>query len=86
MAPKYSLNKNTGPAQDLKSVTPDDNADLASGPCRGIIVGVAGNVKITTPAGTAIVVPSLVAGIVHPIEAVRIWSTSTTATTILAVY
>lgn len=86
MARKYVLNKNTGPAFDFKSVTPNDSTDLPDGPCRGIWVGVAGDVKINTPSGTTIVVPALIAGMVHPIAATRIWSGSTTATTILAVY
>lgn len=72
------------PANDLVAVTPSDSTDLAD-VCRGIIVGAAGNVVIDTLAGTTTTV-YLIAGVIHWIKAVRIRSTNTTATGIVAVY
>lgn len=71
----------------LRDVTPDDNNDLDLGPCRGFIVAVAGNVNVIAFGDdTAVVLPSMVAGVVHPVAVKRILSTSTTATGIVAVY
>lgn len=83
---KYSANQFAGPAWDLKTVSANDSTDLPAGPCRGIWVGTSGNVKITTLAGTAVVLKSLVAGMVHPIGATRIWAASLTAADVYAVY
>ena len=65
-------------------ITPSDSADLAFIP-RGIVVGTAGDVKMSDHSGTATVVPSLVAGIIHPLSPTRIWSTGTTAVGIVVV-
>ncbi len=73
------------PARDAVAITPDNAADLARA-CRGILVGVAGNVKITTLDGTDVVLPSLAAGVCHPIAAKRIFATGTTASSIVALY
>ena len=47
---------------------------------RGIWVGVAGNVKITSRGGNALTFKGCAAGTVIPWIAVRVWSTGTTAT------
>ena len=54
--------------------------------CRGISFAAAGALKVTRPDGTAVVIPdgALAAGIIHPIQAVRIWENGTTATGIMA--
>ncbi len=77
------------PSWQLVAVTPSDTVDLPFGPCRGIWVGVTGNVQLTSPldsAATSVVVPALIAGMAHPIRAKRIWNASTTATGIFAIY
>lgn len=81
-----SLVDETISVEGVISVTPSDTVNLALGACRGIWVGVAGDVKVTTPRGNEVTYPAVVAGLAHPIKAVRIWSTGTTATTILALY
>lgn len=73
-------------AWDFKTVTLHDTNPLTHGITRGILVGVAGNVAVTTAAGTDIVLPNLVAGVIHPIHVSKIKVTGTTATNILAVY
>jgi len=73
-------------AEDAIAVTPSDTADLELGLCKGIWVGVAGNVQITTARGRTAVYVAMTAGVTHPIRAKRIWSTGTTATSILALY
>ena len=74
------------PAQGAVAVTPSDGADLPTSPTRGLIVGVAGNVKVTMGNGDVVVLPALAAGVIHPVSVVRVWSTNTTATSIVAVY
>ena len=72
-------------ATDGQSVTPSDSADLAIGFCRGILVGTAGAVRVTLVSGTLVTFPSLVAGVIHPISATRIWASGTSASSIVAV-
>lgn len=72
----------------MTAVTPvqSDTVDLARKPCRGIYVGVSGDVKINTMEGAAATYVGLAAGVIHPIYATRIWTTGTTATSILVIY
>lgn len=62
----------------LVVVTLSDSTDLDLTPTDGIIIGAAGVLKLTDAAGVA-VSPYLAAGVVHPIQAVRLWSTGTAA-------
>ncbi len=64
--------------------TPADQ-NSASVACRGfVILGATGTVKIDTPAGTTITIPSgLAVGVVHPIAFTKLYSAST-AVTLLA--
>lgn len=69
------------------AVTPSDTEDIM--PTNGIYVGAAGDLQVTLkgmPDGESIIFKGLVAGMIHPIKAKRIWAASTTATNILAVY
>jgi hypothetical protein len=77
------------------NVTPSDTDDLsASGIPAGLLVGgTAGALKVTTAAGTTLVIPSAVLTTVIanggwlPIRVTRVWSTGTTGTmTIVAVF
>ena len=72
-------------AMDAAVVTPSDTADVSLTFFRGIIVGVAGAVKVTMNGTTTITFPNLVAGVIHPICGTRIWATGTTATGIVVV-
>lgn len=75
----------TSPADDYSAVTPSDSTDLASRP-RGLYVGTGGDVVIVNPSGTAVTFKSVPSGTVLPVRAVRVKSTGTTATDIVALY
>ncbi len=79
----------TSPGEVFVAVTASDSTNLPSGSCRGIYVGVAGDVALygaDDAVGTSVVFKNLVAGVVHPLAARRVLSTGTTATDIVAVY
>lgn len=61
-----------------ETVTPSDTAKLTS-PGRGILVDVAGTVKVGYKDGTTDIV-TLVAGIWHPMLAFQVFVTDTSAT------
>lgn len=63
------------------SITPADT-DLAA-PVRALYIGGAGNVKITDTLGNATTFNAVQAGSILPVMAVRVWSTGTTATSIV---
>lgn len=64
-------------------VTPDDDNDLAK-PARGLFISGYGTVKITTVLGDTFVHPAIEGYLT--MEVVRVWSTGTTATDIVAYY
>lgn len=70
-------------ATNLIAITPSDSVDLPTG-VRGIYVGVAGNVAIQAVNDT---LPQtfvgVAAGSILPVRAQRVFSTGTTATTML---
>ena len=72
------------PAEALVSITPNDSANL-SAPIRALYVGVSGDVKFVDMAGTTITLVGLAAGVFHPVCAVKIFATDTTATDIVGV-
>ena len=71
------------PATGLFNVTASDSVDLAIVP-RALIIGVAGDVKMTGLDGVTDVYP-LPVGII-PCRVSRIWATSTTASDIVGLY
>jgi hypothetical protein len=73
------------PAEKYSSATPDDSNDLSS-PTRGIYVGASGDVKVISLDGNDVTFTDLAAGVIHPISCTRIYSTGTTATSIVAIY
>lgn len=76
--------KDISPGYGGFAVTPNDSTDLAV-PTRGLYVGAAGDVKVTMISGETVTFVGLSAGIIHPICARRVWSTATTATSIVGV-
>lgn len=70
-------------ACDLYTITPSDSVPLNFGFTRGIYVGVTGNVKVTTVNGTSAIFVAVPAGYIIPVAAKLIWSTGTTATSIV---
>lgn len=77
----------TSPVNHAALVSPSDSTDLDYA-TRGICVGSAGAIKVTTLGGETLVIPTgaLAAGVIHPLRVTRIWSTSTTASSIVAVW
>ena len=75
----------TRPAENAVEVTTNDSTDLATD-ARGVYVGVSGNLKATLVGGTTVTFVGLASGVIHPIQARRIWATGTTATSVVAVY
>jgi hypothetical protein len=75
------------PAWDAVAVTPNNSADLARIPTRALYIGGAGDVKVDMAgAGTAVVFAGLAAGTILPIRVDRVYSTDTTATSVVALY
>lgn len=73
-------------AQQLRAVTPADNAPLLLGPCRALWVGGAGNLSVIAEGDTsAVTVSGVPAGTVVPIRAKYVQA-ATTATLIVAMY
>lgn len=66
------------------AVTPSDTVNLANPSV--IYVGVTGNVKVTTAQGDEVTFTAVPAGAVIPVQVLRVWSTGTTATTMVAIY
>lgn len=75
----------TSPCEHAAAVTPNDSTDLATS-SRGVYVGGTGTLKVTLVSGDVVTFTGLAAGIIHPIRAKRIWSTGTSATSIIAVW
>jgi hypothetical protein len=67
------------------AVTPNNDTDLADGLTRALMVGTDGNVAVTYANGKTDTL-FLLAGLVHPIQVVRVRATGTTATLIKAGY
>lgn len=75
-----------GPADNAFAVTPHDSTDFTYA-CRALYIGGAGNISVQTIGGqSAVVFVGLPAGTILPVRATRVNSTSTTATSIVALY
>jgi hypothetical protein len=77
------------PGASVAAVTPSDSTDIAklNGHYpRALWVGGTGNVVIVTPDGEAATLANVADGTLLPIQARRVNSTSTTATSIVAIY
>ena len=77
-----SYPSNLNPAAGAESVTPSDSANIE--PTRGVYVGASGDLRVLMINGDDVTFTSLSGGIVHPLQVVRVYSTSTTATGIVA--
>lgn len=83
------------PSSDAVAVTLADS-DLANEPTRGLYVGTTGNVRVTmyggidkngdAVTGQTVTFNSVPAGAILPLRVVRVWSTGTTASNIVALY
>ena len=73
------------PARRWLSVTPHDSNDLPAG-CRGLFVTGTGDVACVGSDGTAITFTGIAAATFLPLGPIRVNSTNTTATGIIALY
>lgn len=67
---------------DAFAVTPSDTVNLAV--AGQLYIGVTGDVKVTTIGGTDVVFKAVPVGWLGVIRVLRVWSTGTTATNIVA--
>lgn len=81
----YPVRSETHASPGFAAITPHDSTNFAA-PCRGIYVGGAGNVVVVGLDTTAVTFTNVPAGAVLPVQAIRVNSTSTTATNMVAMY
>jgi len=72
--------------KDAVDVTPDDGVDLPRGVCNALYIGRAGDVAVTTEAGSVVTFADVPVGTFLQIRASRVMATNTTADRILAMY
>ena len=82
--PSYRTADATVSAYDAVAVTPADDGSLR--PTRGLYVGGAGDIKVDMALGSTVTFAGALAGTILPIQVVRVYSTDTTATNIVALY
>lgn len=73
------------PAVDFAAVTPSDATDQTQ-QFRALYIGGAGNVAIVSATGAVVTFVGLAAGTILPVSGIRVNSTNTTATSIVALY
>ena len=84
-ADRYPRADNTAPAIDCAAITPSDTVVIPGGPCRGIYVGVTGNVTILTTGQNTVTFVGVPVGIL-PVNALRVNTTGTTASSMVALF
>ena len=75
----------SGPATNAVVVSPSDSTDLTY-VTRAVYVGTTGNLKVTMSDSGTVLFTGVVAGSTLPIRVSRIWNTTTTASTIIALW
>lgn len=73
------------PAEHAIAVVPSDVNNLAR-LTRGVYVGATGNLHVLMGSGQEITFTDIAAGVIHPIEIIRVYATGTTATNIVALW
>lgn len=82
---RYKTADATVAAHSAAAVTPSDSAVIPV--TRGLFIGGGGTVKVDMAVdGAAITFNALVAGTILPVQVTRVYSTGTTATSIIALY
>lgn len=69
---------------DAAAITKSDSVNLATPSV--VYVGGTGNVKVTTAQGSTVTFSGVPAGAVIPVQVLRVWSTDTTATNMVAIF
>lgn len=68
---------------DAETVTKSDSTTFNPSV---IYIGGTGDIKVTTTQGTDVTFPSVPAGFVLPVQVIKVWSTGTTATSMVRIY
>lgn len=74
------------PAWDAAAITPHDSTNITGAPTRAVYVGGAGNVVAVMASGNVVTFTGVPAGTILPIRVDRVNSTSTTATSLVALF
>lgn len=71
-------------AEDGRSITPSDANAIQK--TKGIYVGASGDLRVEMAGGGVVTFVDLAAGVVHPLQVIRVYATGTTATGIVGLY
>lgn len=82
--PSYRTADATVSAYDATTVTPADDGVLRV--TRALYVGGSGDIKVDMALGTTVTFSAVLAGSILPIQVSRVYSTDTSATSIVALY
>ncbi len=85
MAVNVPFEVSTSPAVGAVATNNHDTDFLTNGTCRSIYVGVTGNIKVTMANGDEVTFSNVGVGILA-VSAKQVWSTGTTATSLIALY
>jgi hypothetical protein len=85
MSDRFPTDGVSSPARRLRAVSPDNDNDLALGPCKALLIGAAGTLSIIAADDTDAVSLTVEAGLL-PVRVKRVRATGTTATGIVALY
>jgi hypothetical protein len=69
--------------EDQQAVTPSDTVNDPNGPFAGLHIGGSGTVRIINGRGRDVTIVGCQAGTIYPYPVVRVFTTTTTATSIL---
>ena len=81
-----SIQTSTHSSGACRTITPNDDADLPLSVCRAIYVGSGGDISIVDLSGTTVVFTAVLAGSILPVQTARVNATTTTATSLIALY
>ena len=81
-----SIQTSTHSSGACRTITPNDGADLPLSVCRAIYVGSGGDISIVDLSGTTVVFTAVLAGSILPVQTARVNATTTTATSLIALY
>lgn len=73
-------------AREFQAVTPANGTDLPGGECCALFIGTGGDVSVVDAAGSIAIFKNLPNCYILPVQTLRVRSTGTTATDIVALY
>lgn len=85
MVSSVNIEATSLPANEAEAVTTSDTVNL-TGTARALYIGGGGNVNVIMPDGTTVLFVGAGSGTILPVRVRRVMATSTTATSIVALY